>query len=201
MDSCLTLEHSPVDAARLRELVDLDPCFGELRGRLNILCEVLEKSDLKPYKGAWVRRLAIAVDVMYDAVMEGEREVVRQRIAREMKKDEAREARAKKAGSRRPVGPMNENLSHDPETIPGAIRMVLARSPEGLLVRELMAEVAKARPGTSDASVSAALHPMVKRREIARNGHHKNYRYLLIVKRETPSATATGHAESEERPM
>jgi hypothetical protein len=191
-----------VDATKLRTFLDLDFPMVELRRRHGLLAEVLEHADLKPFKGAWIRRLEMAVDDMFSAFDDGESEVLRVRTAREIAKGEAR---AKKPKDRRPkpVGPVNEDLSHDPKTIPGAIRMVLARHPDGLRARELMAEVKKVRPETEDPSVSAALHPMVRRHEIARDGFHKSYKYSLVVKTPPPvteSETAL-HATNEGDPV
>ena len=64
--------------------------------------------------------------------------------------------------------------------MPGAIRLVLAKNPSGLLTRDLAAKVAEIRPDTPDTAVFSALTPMLRRNEVARNGFHKNYTYMLV---------------------
>jgi hypothetical protein len=64
-------------------------------------------------------------------------------------------------------------------TIPGIIRSVLAQNRNGLVTREIIVEVKVIRPNTTDVAISSALHFMRKRGELARDGYHKNYRYVL----------------------
>ena len=64
-------------------------------------------------------------------------------------------------------------------TIPGMIRSILAQSRNGLLTREIISEVKAIRPSAADQNISQALHFMRKRGELAREGFHKNYRYVL----------------------
>jgi hypothetical protein len=64
-------------------------------------------------------------------------------------------------------------------TVPGIIRSVLAQSRNGLLTREIISEVKAVRPNAVDGQISQALHFMRKRGELAREGFHKNYRYVL----------------------
>lgn len=113
-----------MDATRLREFLDVDFAIVDIGRKHGLLAEVLERADLKTLKGVWVRRLCAAVDDIYTALDEGESEILRQRVARESAKDEAR-TKKPKARQKLVRGAANEDLSHDPSTIPGAIRMVL----------------------------------------------------------------------------
>lgn len=67
----------------------------------------------------------------------------------------------------------------DSSTVPGAVRAVLATERGGLYPRQIIEGVRILRPDTDEPSVHGALHAMRKRGEIAREGFHKNYRYML----------------------
>src|SRR5262249_49789194 len=76
-------------------------------------------------------------------------------------------------------------LSDDPSTIAGAIRVVLFKNSDGLKRPELSREVAILRPGTKPDDLASAIHAMIRRREVSREGYHRNYTYKL-----TPSTIA-----------
>jgi len=84
-------------------------------------------------------------------------------------------------GSGTEMRSIREAVEHsDSSTVPGAIRAVLATETIGLLPRAIIEGVQTLRPGTIDTSVTSALHTMHKRGELAREGFHKNYRYILV---------------------
>lgn len=67
----------------------------------------------------------------------------------------------------------------DGTTVPSVIRAVLATERAGLAPRQIKDGVRLLRPETDDQDVDRALWQMHKRKEIAREGVHKNYRYRL----------------------
>ena len=93
---------------------------------------------------------------------------------------EEKREKTKSAKSKRAAKKTSKPRSTDPETLPGAIRGILAQHKDGLLTREIHAEVLKVRPKTAMVHVSATLVQMVKRGEVARNGFHRNFKYTLI---------------------
>jgi hypothetical protein len=88
-----------------------------------------------------------------------------------------------------PVFSINERpntrryLTDDIGTTPGTIRRVLAQFRDGLLTREIIEQVTAIHPRVNKGSISSALFFMCKRREIAREGFHKNYRYVLTQRK------------------
>ena len=145
-----------------------------LTKRCAILCALLSKlsaGDLASIEDAcWVRRLRVALDEAWDATEDGERKVLRC-LAPERRRSRPRAA----VGSLSPV-----RLHRDPSTVVGAIRLVLAQHPQGRHISELRSEVGAVRPGTGDATISSVLSTMVHRREVMREGYHKQYRYTLV---------------------
>lgn len=64
-------------------------------------------------------------------------------------------------------------------TVPGAIRLILAKSPEGLTTYQITRAVQELRPDTAEGRVPTALTQMMSRKELEREGSFKNYIYRL----------------------
>lgn len=181
------IDPRPVESNRkLEQFVEMGNALQDARRKHGMLAEVLEAKGTSGMDMKWIRRLDEALDDVFDALESGENAVLSRRFIRlkapETEGDASDDGeKASRKRGRPPLGPVND-LSRDPATIPGAIRLVLAGASVDLSMRDLSDGVRRLRPDTTDPSISAALHPMIKRREIARSGFHKNYRYQLIVK-------------------
>jgi hypothetical protein len=160
------------------------------------MCENIEH-DPKKLPGAWTRGAKESIDDLWDFLEDGEEEILERRRKRERARDDQEdreeEEREREEGrgrgrSRLVDGAANGDLSRDPATVPGAIRLVLSEHPQGLKLPELATAIEKLKPDTPTASISSALSPMVKRREIVREGFHKSYRYILVVPKDANGA-------------
>lgn len=170
-------------------LAELDSGMVSARRLLALLAEVYT-ADPDDLQVGWIQDAHIALDDLFEALGAGEDAILDRRIDRAKKERSA--ARSKGRRPRAPVAVANPDLSRDPKTIAGAIRCALVDAPDGLLVGDLVEAVNKLRGGETDQpSVSSALSAMVKRREIAREGFHRHYRYKLIVAPPTESDQPT----------
>lgn len=197
-----------MDPARLQAFERIDNGLGEARYEYRVLAEIV-RLDAKSLTGSWIRKMALAIDDFFDALAEGKDEVVRRRVTRERaaratseERTERKPKPAKQKRSQRSVADaLPVELSRDPSSVPGAIRCVLADHPEGLPIGALVAAVIGLRPGTERPSISSALTPMVRRREVARHGFHRNYIYILVRSPSEPVDVTEGDISEKEAPM
>ena len=180
-----------VSMGAIEDLAELDETILSARRILGVITEVYvaNPTDLSV---DWIRDAHVAVDDLLDALGYAEEAILDRRVARERRERNEEREKSKARRPRTPVAASNPDLSRDPRTIAGAVRSALADAPDGLLLGELVEAVRKLRSEDTDQpSISSALSAMVKRREIAREGFHRHYRYRLIVAQPTKNDEPT----------